>query len=219
MSRWNTFPVFTLVAIGVLLIVLVLMLWTSAGPTPVLAARESEKRILTTIDEMVRSRETYANVPPADGRLLRLLAETINARNVVEIGTSTGISGLWLCLALQKTEGKLTTFEIDATRAASARRRFAQAGVDALVTVNEGDAHRNLRNVAAPVDLAFIDAEKPGYVDYLNQLLPMVRPGGLILAHNTDMVPEYLAAVKRNPDLETVLFTQGAGMAVTLKKR
>ena len=77
---------------------------------------------------------TYLSVPPGDGEALRLLAEAANAKNVVEIGTSTGYSGLWLCLALQKTGGHLTTFEIDHERAAMARGHFQEAGVENLVT-------------------------------------------------------------------------------------
>jgi predicted O-methyltransferase YrrM len=187
--------------------------------SPPLARTQAEKKILDTLDDVVKAGELYANVPPSDGRLLRVLAEAVNARNVVEIGTSTGVSGLWLCLALERTGGKLNTFELDAGRAATARRHFQQAGVDRLVNLVEGDAHRNLESIREPVDLAFIDAEKPGYPDYLKQLLPLVRPGGLILAHNVNMVPEYVAAVTRNPELETVFYMQGGGMAVTIKKR
>ena len=62
----------------------------------------------------------YLSVPVSDGRVLRLLTEAVGAKTVVEIGTSTGYSGLWFCLALQKTGGKLTTFEIDSGRAATA---------------------------------------------------------------------------------------------------
>ena len=58
-----------------------------------------------------------------------------------------------------------------------------------------------------------------GYVDYLNKLLPLVRPGGLVLAHSVNMVPDYVKAVTSNADLETVFYAQGAGLAVTLKKR
>jgi caffeoyl-CoA O-methyltransferase len=65
----------------------------------------------------------------------------------------------------------------------------------------------------------FIDADKGGYVDYLEKILPLVRPGGLILAHNIDMVPEYVRAVSANPDLETVFYMQGNQLGVTLKKR
>jgi predicted O-methyltransferase YrrM len=161
----------------------------------------------------------YANVPPADGRLLRLLTEAVNAKHVVEIGTSTGLSGLWFLMALNKTGGKLTTFEYDRGRAATARKHFTAAGVDRLVTVVEGDAHQTVTRLKDAVDVVFIDADKEGYVDYLNKLLPLVRPGGLILAHNVDMVPDYVKAVTGNADLETVFYMQGGGLAVTLKKR
>ncbi|MFB3827030.1 MAG: O-methyltransferase [Bryobacteraceae bacterium] len=180
-----------------------------------LAANDAEKRIL----DAIRTADQFANVPPEDGRMLRLLAETAGAKNVVEIGTSTGISGMWIALALQKTGGTLTTFEIDPGRAASARESFRKAGVDRIVTVVEGDAHQNLGRVKGPVDLVFIDAEKEGYVDYLNKLLPLVRPGGVFAAHNIDMAREYLDAVSKNPALDTILFGQGSGMGITLKKR
>ena len=188
-------------------------------PNPPLVKTESEKRILATLNEIVRANELYANVPAIDGRMLRVLTEAVNAKHVVEIGTSTGISGLWFCLALEKTGGRLTTFELDAGRAALARAHFKKAGVDGLVTVVEGDAHENITKLRDPVDVVFIDAEKPGYVDYLNKLLPLVRPGGLILAHNTDMVVDYVKAVTANPDLETVFYREGNQLGVTLKKR
>ena len=186
---------------------------------PPVARTEAEKRIFATLDEAVAARALYANVPAADGRLLRLLTESVNARNVVEIGTSTGLSGMWISVALLKTGGKLTTFELDKGRAATARAHFQKAGVDKIVTIVEGDAHQNITRLKEPIDVVFIDAEKEGYVDYLNKLLPLVRPGGLILAHNTEMVPDYMKAVSTSPDLETVVFTPGGGLAVTLKKR
>ena len=186
---------------------------------PPIARSASEKRILATLDGAARAGALYANVPAADGRLLRLLTEAANAKHVVEIGTSTGLSGLWFCMALEKTGGKLTTFEFDAGRAATARKHFKEAGVDRLVTLIEGDAHQTLTRLKEPVDVVFIDADKEGYVDYLNKLLPLVRPGGLLLAHNVDMVPDYMKLVTSSPDLETVLYMSGGGLAVTMKKR
>jgi predicted O-methyltransferase YrrM len=171
------------------------------------------------LDEMVKAHETYLSVPVQDGRALRLLTEATGARYVVEIGTSTGYSGLWLCLALQKTDGRLTTFEIDHQRAAMAREHFKEAGVEKMVTVVEGDAHEQLAKLTGPIDIVFVDADKGGYVDYLNKLLPLVKPGGLILAHNVDMVPDYVQAVTTSRDLETILYREGGGLAVTLKKR
>jgi caffeoyl-CoA O-methyltransferase len=186
--------------------------------TPV-AKTEAERRIVAVLDEMAESHQTYLSVPRQDGEALRLLTEAANAKNVVEIGTSTGYSGLWFCLALARTGGHLTTFEIDHRRATMAREHFRDAGVEKLVTIIEGDAHEEVVKLKMPIDAAFIDADKGGYVDYLNKLLPLVRPGGLVLAHNVDMVPAYVRAVTTNPDLETIFYMQGEGLAVTLRKR
>jgi predicted O-methyltransferase YrrM len=186
---------------------------------PPIARSAEERRILSTISQAVRTGELYANVPAADGRMLRLLAETTNAQKVIEIGTSTGISGMWFSMALQKTGGHLTTFELDAHRAELARSHFQKAGVDNVVTIVQGDAHANLKKVKGPVDIVFIDAEKSGYVDYLKETLPLVRPGGLILAHNVNMVPDYVKAVTANSALDTVFYMQGNQLAISLKKR
>ena len=187
--------------------------------SPPLAKNETEKKILAVLDGIVQSHHTYLSVPMQDGRALRLLAESSGAKSIVEIGTSTGYSGLWFCLALQSTGGHLTTFELDHGRATMARGHFKEAGVDNLVTIVEGDAHQNVAKLKGLVDLAFIDADKDGYVDYLNKVPPLVRPGGLILAHNVDMVPDYVKAVTTRPDLETIFYMEGGGLAVTLKKR
>jgi caffeoyl-CoA O-methyltransferase len=181
--------------------------------------REAETKILTVLDGMVKSHQTYLSVPVKDGMALRLLTEATSAKNVVEIGTSTGYSGLWLCLALQKTNGRLTTFEIDHQRASMAREHFREAGVEKMVTLIEGDAHEQVAKLKGSIDIAFIDADKGGYVDYLNKLLPLVKPGGLILAHNVDMVPDYVKAVTTSGDLETIFYMEGGGLGVTLKKR
>jgi predicted O-methyltransferase YrrM len=191
----------------------------SSDEYPPIARSDSEKQILNTIDAATKAGALYANVPAADGRLLRLLAEAANAKHVVEIGTSTGLSGLWFCIALEKTGGKLTTFEYDGGRAATAKKHFKEAGVDKIATVIEGDAHATVARLKEPIDIVFIDADKEGYVDYLNKLLPLVRAGGLILAHNVNMVPDYVKAVTTSADLETAFYMQGGGLAVTLKKR
>lgn len=195
----------------------------SPGGSP-LPRSDAERRILTVLDDLDRNqRSGNMNVPVEDGRLLRVLAESVNAKRVVEIGTSNGYSGLWLCLALRATGGRLTTYEIDRRRAALARDNFKRAGVDHLVTLVEGDAHAEVAKFNEPIDLLFIDADKEGYPDYLNKLLPLVRPGGLIVAHNMRSPapdPRYVRAITTNPDLETVFLNMhDAGVGVTLKKR
>lgn len=186
------------------------------------AKDDAEQKILNTLRDMRQNQGRMMNVPDQDGRLLRLLAETIGAKKVVEIGTSNGVSALWLALALQKTGGKLITHEINSSVAALARKNFADAGVADLVTVVEGDAHETVSKLTGPIDLVFIDADKPGYLDYLQKTLPLLRPGGLVLAHNVNprmADPGYLKAITTDPNLETVFYLEGGGMSVTLKKR
>lgn len=176
----------------------------------------AEQKVIDTI----RQAEQYLNVPTEDGRLLRLFAESSNAKVAVEIGASTGISGMWIGLALTTTGGHLTTFEYDPERAKTARANYAKAGLDKVITLIEGDAHEKIKTLKPGIDFVFIDADKEGYRDYLDTILPLVKPGGLILAHNItnrSSNPNYVEAVTSNPNLETILFNNQ--MAVTLKKR
>lgn len=193
---------------------------TENSPMP---KTEQEKKILSVLDDMDKNqRGGMMNVPIEDGRLLRLLTEAVNAKHVIEIGTSNGYSGIWLCLALRDTGGKLTTYEIDAYRASLARENFKRASVDKIVTLVEGDAHKEVTKLKEPIDILFIDADKEGYIDYLNKLLPLVRPGGLILAHNVNMrgqMQNYIKAVTDDPNLETAFQGRGQDLSVTLKKR
>jgi len=183
-------------------------------PVPI---NDNEKKILSILDD-IRATQSFRNVPPQDGRFLRITAQAMNAKNVVEIGTSTGYSGIWFGMALQKTGGKLTTYEIDAQRAATARANFKRAGMADIITLVEGDAHEEVKKLKDPIDILFLDADKEGYIDYLDKLLPLVRPGGLVIAHNinTRMAdPEYMKAIATNPKLETIV---RSGISLTLKK-
>jgi caffeoyl-CoA O-methyltransferase len=188
-------------------------------------SNQQEMRILNVLEEMLGDQySAMLSVPPEDGRVLRLLTEAVDAKNVVEVGTSNGYASIWFCLALRATGGRLTTFEIDAQRASLARENFKRAGVDKLVTLIEGDAHEKVTMLKEPIDIVFIDADKDGYLDYFNKLLPLVRPSGLILAHNTtdagSQMQDYLEAITTNPELETIfLHKRTTGISVTLKKR
>ena len=171
----------------------------------------------------MRQGPRYRNVSTADGRLLRLLTESIGAKRVVEMGTSTGESAVWFALALRSTGGHLFTHEIDPGRAKIAQENFKRAGVEKLVTIILGDAHETAKQHKEPIDILFLDADKEGYIDYLNKLVPLIRPGGLIIAHNmnTRMAdPRFMEAITKNPKMETsFLLREGTGISVTLKKR
>ena len=190
-----------------------------------IAQGDEEGLILDVLEDMAESQgRGMRNVPGEDGRLLRLLAEATDAKHVVEIGTSNGYSGIWFCLALRTTGGRLTTHEIDSERAALARENFGRAGVDPLVTLVEGDAHEEVTRLQGPIDILFLDADKDGYIDYLEKLLPLLRPGGLVLAHNMNSRmadPKYVEAITSDPGLETIFLNESffGGVGVTLKKR
>lgn len=182
-----------------------------------------EKQILDVIAEVGRhQRAGNMIVPEEDGRLLRAWAEAVGAKHVVEIGTSVGYSGLWFSLVLKKTGGKLTTFEINETRAAQAKKNFEEAGVSDIVTIVLGDAHETVKQINEPIDVLFLDADKPGYIDYFEKLSGFVRPGGVVIAHNMTprmADPRFVKAITTNPEYETVfLHMEGAGVSVSVKK-
>jgi caffeoyl-CoA O-methyltransferase len=193
---------------------------------PPLPASDAEQRILATLASMAHGTE-FSSVPTTDGRFLRQMTEVVGAKRVVELGTSNGYSGIWFALALSAMGGHLWTHEADPARANLARDNYKAAAVQDLITIVEGDAHETIRMHmtphVVPIDLLFLDADTPGYPDYLEKLLPVVRPGGLILAHNMREPapdPRYIAAITTDPRLETTfLFMDGGGMGVTLKKR
>lgn len=187
-----------------------------------LGGSADEKRVLAVLEDVYRNHR-YLSVPEDDGRLLRILTESIGAKHVVEVGTSTGYSGLWILLALMKTGGRLTTYEIDRGRHELARSNYERAGVHKQATLVLGDAHAEVAKLKDTIDLVFIDADKEGYPDYLNKLAPLTRPGGLIVAHNMASPPpdpRYIEAVTTHPAYDTVFLNMhSAGVGVTLKKR
>jgi predicted O-methyltransferase YrrM len=177
------------------------------------------------------------NVAASGGQLLHLLALMSGARRILEIGTLGGYSAIWLARALP-ADGKLISLEINEHHADVARRNLAQAGLDAKVEVRVRPALATLTAMEqageAPFDLAFIDADKDGYVAYLSKAIALVREGGLILADNTlpDAVlhasgdsgtKRYNAAVAAHPALLStivpVLRRQGLdGLTISVKR-
>ena len=190
--------------------------------SPPLPRDDQEKQALGVLEEMTRG-QWYLNVTAREGRVLRQLAEAMAAKRVVEIGTSSGFSTIWLALAARASGGKVFTHEIDPEKVKLATANFKKAGLDDVITVIEGDAHQTIKQHKEPIDILFLDAEKKGYVNYLEQLLPLVRPGGLILGldmHRPMPDPRYIEAITRNPDLDTsFIMMESYGISMTLKKR
>ncbi|MCU1309323.1 MAG: methyltransferase, partial [Candidatus Angelobacter sp.] len=127
------------------------------------------------------------NVSPNHGKLLMLLARTMGARKILEIGTLGGYSSIWLARALP-ADGNLITLEYDRKHAEVARANIARAGFAKVVEVRQGRASDTLPQLVSekrgPFDFIFIDADKPGYSDYLAWSLKLSRPGTVIIADN-----------------------------------
>lgn len=189
---------------------------------PSVPKNDAEKKALAALQEMTKGR-WHLNITTREGRVLRQLTEAVGAKRVVEIGTSSGYSTIWLAIGARASGGKVFTHEIDPEKVKLAGENFKKAGVDDVITIIEGDAHQTVKQHTEPIDLLFFDAEKKGYLDYLEQLLPLVRPGGLIIGHDMHgrmPDPRYMKAITTNPDLDTsFIMMESFGMSMTLKKR
>lgn len=131
-------------------------------------------------------------VGQVEGTLLKLLVGLVGARRVVEVGTFTGYSALCMAEALPD-DGELVTCDVDAEVTRVARSFFDRHPDGRKIRVLLGDARETLQTVEGPVDLVFLDADKPSYVAYYELLLPKLRPGGLVVADNVLWSGEVLA--------------------------
>ncbi len=132
-------------------------------------------------------------------------------------------SALWLAMALRKTDGRLTTLEIHEGHQAIARRHLAATGFESLVDARLADALEAVPLLEGPFDLVLIDAIKSDYLRYYELVLPKVRKGGVIAAHNmvsnAHDLKEFLARIKSDPAIRTEFFRGSArGLSLSYKK-
>ena len=165
------------------------------------------------------------NVPDADGRALHDLIVKRKFTRALEIGTSTGHSGVWIAWALAKTGGRLTTIEIDPERHRTALANFKDAGLASYIDARLGDAHQLVPALAGPFDFVFSDADKDWYKNYFIAVWPKVSAGGCFTAHNVSGlfvgagIRDFLAHLKTVPDGVTTMDTSSReGISVTCKK-
>ncbi|MEM6337549.1 MAG: O-methyltransferase [Bacteroidota bacterium] len=142
--------------------------------------------------ERILRQSTAAGLPEISvssnqGRMLELVARMCGAKRILEIGTLGGYSTLWLAQALP-ADGRIVTLELEPHHAATARHNLDEAGVGERVEIMVGPGTDSLDTLAkqgaAPFDFVFIDADKPGYPAYLAGVLPLTRPGTVIVADN-----------------------------------
>lgn len=167
------------------------------------------------------------NVPEADGRALYDLIIENRYTRALEIGTSTGHSGIWIAWALSKTGGRLITVDIDEGRHREAVANFKAAGLDGLIDARLADAHELVPALAGPFDFVFCDADKDWYKNYFVAVLPKLAVGGAFVAHNVSPrmrrggwgSADFVDYVQSLPFMET-RFVEGSwsGMSVSVKR-
>ena len=164
------------------------------------------------------------NIPNADGQELHNIIIRNKYQRALEIGTSTGHSGIWIAWALAKTGGRLVTIEIDRGRHEQALANFRDAGLADFIDARFGDAHSLVPELKGPLDFVFCDADKDWYRQYLAAVLPKLVVGGCFAAHNVSergfraQGGDFLRYARSLGNLETTLFGGGGGMSLSYKK-
>lgn len=148
--------------------------------------------------------EAYMPVPPEVGQLLYVLARARRPNRIVEVGTSYGVSAIYLAAALMdNAEGRLITTELSDMKATAAHANLASLGLEPRVEIRRGDAFETLKRLDQPVDLLFLDGWKDFYLPLLKQLEPMLGRGALVIGDDTKLFPDRLAPYLnyvRNPE-------------------
>ena len=163
------------------------------------------------------------NVPASDGRVLYDLILKGKYKKAVEIGTSTGHSGVWIAWALSKTGGKLITIEIDKNRHEEALANFKKAGVLDYIDARLANAHEMVPKLGGKYDFVFSDADKGWYKNYFIDMAPKLVKNGCFVAHNTNMrsgdMREFLEYIQNHKDFTTTLNSGSrSGMSISYKK-
>jgi len=193
----------------------------------------------SALDEKVKkflsdhSRQWYdMNVPSVDGQTLYDLIIKGKYKSALEIGTSTGHSGIWIAWALSKTGGRLITIDIDEERHKTALENFKRAGLSEYIDARLADAHSLVKELKGPFDFVFSDADKDWYKNYFVDVDPKLIVGGCFTAHNiTDRSmggrggrggnygqSVYLDYVKSLKNYETTVNSSGGGLSISYKK-
>ena len=205
---------------------------------------EKIQNVLSRLEKDIDYENSHRDEIPSEKRLncisknigmfYNILLKSINAKKILEIGTSVGYSGLWFAdVVMSNTQsesnGKIITIEREKFKIDNATRNFEEAGVSSLIKIRKGEARKILHEIKEEFgenyfDFIFIDADKESYIEYFDLCLPLVRKGGIIGADNillperfNEMMDDYLSHVRSNPNVQSVTVPIDNGEEVTIK--
>jgi predicted O-methyltransferase YrrM len=200
--------------------------WRGFGAQTASPAPKTPQALNDLLAELEAKGRQFLSVPRQDGQFLNLLVKVARAKNVLEVGTSHGYSAIWIALALQETDGRLTTIEIQPDRVKLAQDHLAQAGLAQRVTFLQGDAHQIVPTLDGPFDFVFLDADKEGQMDYFQKLFPnKLTRGAVLTVHNAirarEPMRDYLEMIARHPEFDSVILslTMEDGFSVSYRHR
>jgi len=166
--------------------------------------------------------QRWRNLEPDTARVLALLVRALAPRRLLELGTSNGYSTIWLADAAQASGGSLTSVEIDPARAQRARENLAAAGLEEAVELRVADAGAVLMASAdGEWEFVFLDAERPAYVSYWQDLVRVLPPRGLLVVDNVishaDELIDFRELVAHDERVSEALVPTGAGALLVVR--
>lgn len=158
-------------------------------------------------------------VGPKTGQLLNILARSLEAPTILELGTSFGYSGIWLAEAARATGGRLITMELHEYKSVFARDMAEKAGLAENIEFRIGDAVQMIRELRDGIDFVLVDLWKDLYLPCLEAFYPKLNAGAIIVADNirTDRadVMGYVRAIRAKPDMTSVMLPVGQGLEIS----
>jgi predicted O-methyltransferase YrrM len=186
-------------------------------------AEEHRRQLQDGPEKWLDQRDEFLiSVGPATGRLLNILAKGIQAKTIVELGTSYGYSTVWLAEAARANGGKLISLDKADYKQAYAKERIARAGLTGCVEFRLGDARETLAALRGPFDFVLVDLWKELYVPCLELFYPKLAPGAFVAADNMiypdvyrENALEYRKRVRAKPNIDSVLLPVGSGVELS----
>ena len=205
---------------------------------------EKIQNVLSRLEKDIDYENSHRDEVPSEKRLncisknigmfYNIMLKSINAKNILEIGTSVGYSGLWFAdavLSNTQSEGQIITIDRVKFKIDNAIQNFKEAEVSSLIKIKEGEARKILREIKEEFsenyfDFIFIDADKESYIEYFDLCLPLVKKGGIIGADNilfperfNQLMTDYISYVRKKSNVQSVTVPIDNGEEITIKLR